>query len=432
MKEDDWMEEVKKSAEVQEQQETPEQALARANEAIVKAAREYQAQPFLKRMFSRQNRVPHDMTKGELGRDILHIAWPSMVELFLQSLAGIVDLMMVGQLGAWAISSVGLANQPKFIMMAVMVALNAGTTALVARFRGAGDRENANRVVRQGLLLTLVFGLGISSIIFIFAEPLVQFMGAAETATLVGGTIYLKYQAAGFICVAFSAGVTAALRGVGQTRVSMVYNMVGNVANVILNYGLIYGNFGLPRMEVAGASLATILGQAIAMVFAFIVLLKGRGGFLKLEPRKGFKPDFQLIKRILHIGIPSMFEQFAMRLGMILFTKTVAVLGTVQFAAHQVCMNLQSLTMMNGQGFGIAATALLGRSMGQGRIDKAHAYTKRCRRFSLYLSLGLSAFFLFLGRYAIMMYNSDPAIITAGLTIMPIMALLQPLQGAQM
>ena len=121
-----------------------------------------------------------------------------------------------------------------------------------------------------------------------------------------------------------------------------------------------------------------------------------------------------------------------MRVGMIIYSRTVALLGTIPFATHNICMNLQQLTLMNGQAFGIAATALLGRSMGEGRTDKAHAYTHKCRQYGMIVSLCLAVLFFFGGDLLISLYNTDPEILAAGVVVMQIVAVMQPLQSSQM
>lgn len=410
------------------QQPTPAQA-ADAGQAGTGAGRTHKS--FWKMLFSREGRLPDDMDKREMRREIIHIVWPSFMELLLTSLASMVDMMMVSQLGAWATSSVGLTTQPKFIMLAVFNALNTGCTALVARFRGSGEREQANQVMRQALMLTFVLSLIISAVMYFASEPLIAFMGATEEATLRGGTEYLQIQALGLVFVAVSMAVTAALRGVGETKISMIYNIVANVVNVFFNYCFIYGNLGFPRMEVAGASLATIIGQFVAFLMALFVLYRGKY-FLRLRLRDSFKPHWLTIKRILNIGIPSIVEQLVMRVGMIIYSRTVALLGTIPFATHNICMNLQQLTLMNGQAFGIAATALLGRSMGEGRTDKAHAYTHKCRQYGMIVSLCLAVLFFFGGDLLISLYNTDPEILAAGVVVMQIVAVMQPLQSSQM
>ena len=138
--------------------------------------------------------LPEGVSSRMLYGDIVHIAWPSLVELILTQLASMVDLIMVGQLGPWALSAVGLSTQPRFLMMTMFMAMNVGATAMVARYKGSGEAEKANTVLRQAMLLTFVLS-AISSVVGFFAsETLIQFMGAADAETLAGGTVYLQIQ----------------------------------------------------------------------------------------------------------------------------------------------------------------------------------------------------------------------------------------------
>ena len=184
-------------------------------------------------------KLPEGVTSKMMYRDVVRIAWPSFIELTLTQLASMVDLMMVGKLGAAAIAGVGLTTQPKFLMMTMFQAMNVGATALVARHKGAAQQNKANLILRQALLLTLVLSLIGGVLVFLFAEPLVQFMGAAEASTLADGTIYLKIQALGIVTVALTSTITASLRGAGNSRTAMMYNLTANVVNVIFNYLLI-------------------------------------------------------------------------------------------------------------------------------------------------------------------------------------------------
>ena len=378
----------------------------------------------------KKNQLPPSITSKMLYADIVKIAWPSVVELTLTQLASMVDLMMVGGLGAWALTSVGLTVQPKFLLMTIFMAMNVGATAMAARYKGAGDQEKANLILRQALLLTLIISV-ISSITgYVFAEKLILFMGAAEEKTLHGGTIYLKIQMVGFTFMALTSTITAALRGVGNSRTAMIYNLTSNVVNVFLNYLLIEGHFGFPRLEVAGASLATIIGQLFAFVFALTYIMKG-DQYLHLRFMDGFKPDPHSLKQIVSIGAPAMLEQLLMRVGVIIYVKTIAGLGTVAYAVHQVCMNIQALSFMNGQGFAVSATSLTGQSLGKNRPDMAHAYVHRTRRLGMSVSLILAAIFVFWGGKIVSLYNDSPDIISQGARIMMFVGFTQPLQSSQ-
>ncbi len=384
------------------------------------------------------NTLPEGVKSKELYQDIIQIAWPSFVELLLTQLASMVDLMMVGsmggaanpEIGTQALAAVGLTTQPKFLLMTAFVAMNTGVTALIARNKGRRDAEQANLVVRQGLLFTFCVTVILSILGVVFARPLVIFMGSSEEIVTTWATQYLQIQMAGFLTMALTSTITASLRAVGDSRTCMIYNLIANVVNVFFNWLLIYGNLGFPKMGVAGASLATVIGQLVAFIMAMTVILRGNG-FLKLELKKGFRPDRRVLENMLGIGIPAMVEQLLMRAGMIIFAKTVASLGTAAFATHQVCMNIQALSFMTGQAFAVSATTLMGQSLGKRRTDMAQAYCSRTRAVGFAFSLVLAAVFALFGSQIVGLYNSDPEIIRIGGRLMLIVAFLQPFQSSQ-
>ncbi len=383
-------------------------------------------------------RLPEGVQAKELYSDIIRIAWPSFVELILTQLASMVDLMMVGsmggkanpEIGVQALSAVGLTTQPKFLLMAAFIAMNTGVTALVARNKGTGNKEKANLVVRQGLLFTFCATVILSILGVLFARPMVIFMGSTEEIVTKWATQYLQIQMAGFITMALTSTITASLRAVGDSRTCMIYNLIANVVNVIFNWLLIYGHLGFPELGVAGASLATVLGQFVAFAIALGVLLRGNG-FLKLEFKLGFRPDVLTLRNMLNIGFPAMAEQLLMRAGMIVFAKTVASLGTDVYATHQVCMNIQALSFMTGQAFAVSATTLMGQSLGKRRDDMAQAYCSRTRSIGLGCAVVLGIVFILFGEFIVGLYNSDPEIIRMGGQIMIFVAFLQPLQTSQ-
>lgn len=382
--------------------------------------------------------LPEGVKSSELYRDIIRIAWPSFVELLLTQLASMIDLMMVGSIGgkanpsmgAQALSAVGLTTQPKFLLMAAFIAMNTGVTALVARYKGTGDKGQANLVVRQGLMFTFLASIILSVLGIVFARPMVLFMGSTEEIVTQWGTQYLQIQMAGFVTMALTTTITASLRAVGDSTTCMVYNLIANGVNVVFNWLLIYGNLGFPEMGVAGASLATVIGQLVAFVIALSVLLRGNG-FLKLELKRGFRPHKLTLQNMLNIGFPAMIEQLLMRTGIIIFTRTVTSLGTTAYATHQICMNIVSLSFMTGQAFAVSATTLVGQSLGRRRSDMAECYCSKTRMVGLISSLVFMSIFALFGGEIVSLYNSDPAIIEIGSKIMLFVAFLQPFQTSQ-
>ena len=393
---------------------------------------EFGSDEFLERELERDVKavVPDGVHKRAVYADIIALALPTFVELTLASLAGMVDMMMVGNIGPEAISAVSIATQPKFILNTAFMAMCTGTTALVARCRGAGEQDRANHFLRQSLLITFVLSMVSMVIGLVFTRPLILLMGKADEAVVQGGCDYLRWQLYTIVPMSLTFTVTSALRGVGKNRVSMVYNVISNVVNVIMNYLLIEGHCGFPRLEVIGASIATSAGQMVAFVIALCIILNPKQ-YLHVKIGDSFKPDFSSIKEISKIGLPAMFEQVMMRIGMIIYTRQVVSLGTIPYATHNVCMNINSMSFMTGNAFANAATALMGQSLGRRRPDMGVVYVKFTKLCGFVIAIILCLCFVFFGGTIVSWYNESPEIIQTGAVIMYFIAFMQPFQNAQ-
>lgn len=387
--------------------------------------------------------LPVGVSSSTLYQDVMRIAWPSLVELFLASLASMVDMIMVGKIDVVyfncisdnAVAAVNLAAQPKFIFVSLIIALNTGITAAVARARGEGDHDKANETLRQGLLFSFLVAIFASVAGIIFARPLVSFManGGLSEATMDMAVDYLKIQMVGFLTMAISSTYTAALRGTGNSKLPMVYNIIANAFNVFGNYVLINGHLGFPAWGVAGASLATVLGQGLATVIAIQRCSTGKYYFTVhiSDFVKGFKPDLEIMGRIVKVGIPALGEQMIMRVGIILFTRQVAGLGDELYTTHQICMNIQSMTFMMGQALAVSSTTLVGQSLGKSRPDMAEHYSRRCTNLGILIGAVMGLLFALFGKYVVALYSETEAVIAASVPIMIILGINQPIQTPQ-
>lgn len=384
----------------------------------------------------RHAEIPDGVTRRMLYGDVVRIAWPSFLELVLTQLTSMTDQIMVGQLpgtvGVLALSAVGLSAQPKFLLMTMMQALNVGATAMVARFRGQGNREKANVVFRQSLLLNAILAVLFMIIGLVFAAPMIRFMGGSGISEETFGYAveYFQIQMYGFVPLCISFTVTAVLRGIGDTKTPLIYNTISNLVNLFFNYLLIYGKFGFPELQVAGASIATIIGQTVAFFIA-ILFVMNKKRYIYLSFREKFKVDLVILGNVISIGIPSMVEQLFMRAGIIIYTRTVAGLGDVSYATHQICMNIQAMSFMTGQAFSNSATTLMGQSLGKRRIDMAEIYMRHTRRIGLIVSLFLGAALIFFGRDVVWLYNQTEEIVLLGGNILIMVGCIQPFQSSQ-
>lgn len=366
----------------------------------------------------------------KLRRNIITFAWPCVAELFLVSLIAMVSLIMVGHLGPYAITAVGITNQPVFISIAVFQAFNIGATALVARFIGAKDYNNAKLVVIQALIVSVISAFILSSIGFIFSRGIVVSMGAQED-TVDYATLYMQYMSIGIIFQAIPSAVSSLLRGAGDTKSPMRFNIASNLINVVLGYLLIYGFWVIPGMGVKGAAIASTISKAAACVMSIHIIYTSKLP-IAISLKDKFQLDFSMLKRIMNIGYAAAGEQFVLRVGMLFFVKMIADLGTIAFASHQIGISVISLSFNFGQALGMAATSMMGRSLGAKKPDLAETYGKEIRRMGMAVSACLLIIFFFLGKPIAMLYTSDIAVITNVAMILKVVALNMPLQTSQL
>ncbi len=381
--------------------------------------------------------IPEGVSRKQLVRDVTLLAWPSLLELILTQLTSLADQIMVGripgEMGIIGLAAVGLSYQPKFLLMTAVQALNVGATAVIARFRGQQNQEKANQVFRQALLFNFLVSIVLTVVGLFAAEWMVAFMGTnISPETLRSGTEYLRIQFCGMIPLCLTFTITAALRGIGNTRVPLIYNTVANVANLILNYILIYGKLGAPAMGVAGASLATVLGQTVAFIIAAIFICKKKNrSYVYFSAKEPFRFDGTIMSSIIRIGLPAMVEQLLMRAGMIIFGRAVAGLGDLKFATHQILMSIQSFSFMLGQAFSTASTTMVGQSLGKRRYDMAVVYLRQTRNVGRIAAVVLAVLVILIRRAIMSVFTTDGAVIAMGSEILILIALSQPIQADQ-
>lgn len=353
-------------------------------------------------------------------KDCLHIAVPSTAEALFQSLIACVDTMMVGVLSAAAISAVGIGSQVKFLLMAVIYALNYAIVAVIARRKGEGDSGSLHRCLGYSLWLAFGLSLTMSVIGYFFVGDILLLLGASPDY-FDDAVLFVRCLLVGNILSALSMAINSALRGIGNARVSLISNVAANIINVIMNYCLITGHFGFPAWGIKGAAVATVLGNLASFVISLSFLLgKNRELALKKIPRISWhKKD---LKAFWTVGSGSLVEQIFTRIGYLTYASIVTHLGTAAFAAHSICLNLVDITFMLGSGVGGAASVMVGQNLGAGRKDAAVMSSHACQRMAFVASLAIAIPFLFWDQEILGLFNTDPRVITAGTPVMIILA----------
>lgn len=364
-------------------------------------------------------------------RTAFHMAWPAVMESFFISLAGMVDSWMVSSLGASSVAAVGLTTQPKFIGLCIFMALNVSVSALVARRRGEKDRYGANQVLMMAIAFVLVMGTIVSLTAVTFASPIISFCGS-QPDTHDDAVLYYRIIMGGMMFNIITMAINAAQRGSGNTKIAMKTNVTSNIVNMIGNYLLIGGNFGFPALGITGAALATVFGTVVACGMSiFSILPKDNFVSIPFILKEKVKITLTPAKNMLNIGSSVFVEQIFMRIGFLTVSMMVANLGTEAFAAHQVGMNVMSLSFSFGDGMQVAAVALCGRSLGELRPDLAKSYGTICQRIGNMISIVLACIYLVLGEWYYGMFFEETHIIAVGVQIMRVLTVIVLLQISQ-
>lgn len=379
--------------------------------------------------------VKMNNTKEKVSKDIVkeavHMAWPAVCESFFVALAGMVDSLMVSSIGSYAVAAVGLTAQPKFMGLALFIAINVAVSALVARRRGEQKQEEANRILVVAMLFTLAGIVVVSALCVFFAAPIMRFCGSAED-THEAAVTYFQIIMGGMAFNVISMVINAAQRGAGNTVVAMRTNVTSNVVNIIGNYLLIGGKFGFPALGIKGAAIATVFGTVVACIMSIMSLTK-KDGFVSISyiMKNKIKPAAETFVRIVKLGYSVFIEQLLMRVGFMSTAMMAAKMGTDAMAAHQVGMNILGLTFSFGDGMQVAAVALIGKSLGEGSPEKAKLYGKTCRRIGLCISCILAVVYFLGGETLYRMFFEEDSIVAYGVQIIRLIIVIVLFQISQ-
>lgn len=350
-------------------------------------------------------------------RRVVSLSLPVLLSALFQRLVSIIDIFMVGGLGAAAIAAVGLSQFLIFAAMTVFWGLSTGTTVVIAHLWGADRREDAGKAA---FVASLAAGVMIAAITVLGAtcgNSIALFMGARpEVMAYVG-----EYNRLVFLYFGFTAGLnllSGIMHGQGDTKTPMTAIMLVNIFHVVIAWPLIYGKFGLPKLAVVGAAYAINLSEAIGFCYLLYRVLQ-------LGAIKFGRPDMALWGRIWRVGYPVALERVAQQSGQLLYSKFILGFGTAAYAAHQVGLSIESLSFMPGAGMGIAAATLMGQSLGARKYRQAHMGHIEAMRLAL-LVMGLMALlFLLLPGQMMRLFTADAEVIREGIVFLRLVALAQ-------
>lgn len=363
-------------------------------------------------------------------RRVVTLAWPVVIEGLLQTFIGVVDTYFVAKVSEEALAGVGTALQLVFIMIVGMSAVSIGAAVLVAQATGAQDSRLARRLGKQSLSLAMLISIPMSILGYIFARPVIDLFGM-EPAVAEIATDYWQLTSLFAFSMTGMLVASAILRGAGNTKISMHATIVANIVNAVLAWLLIFGHLGFPEIGANGSAWAAAAGRTVAFGIMLVALLLPNA-YISLRGRFDWRPRLQTIRSVLRIGCPAAIEEVSMSISFAVLTAIVAIIGTEALAAQRIASNALSLAFLPGFGVALAATALVGQSVGAHDPRFGRAATKIATQYATIWMSAIGVLYFFAATPIMRMFSDDPAVISMGADALRALAISQPIWAITM
>ncbi len=306
------------------------------------------------------------------------------------------DNIMVGQLGTAELAAVSLGNSFVFIAMSLGIGFSTAITPLVAEADGAGSIANGKSALKHGLVLCTILGISLFGIILLCKPLMFHMEQPAEVVEL--AIPYLDLVAFSLVPLIIFQAFKQFSEGLSQTKYPMYATVLSNVLNIVINYLLIFGSFGFPKLGIVGAAIGTLVSRFV-MVAHIWYLLKGKEKFQPYITKFNFRRiEKKVMQKIISLGFPSALQMF---FEVAIFTAAMwlsGVLGKNAQAANQIALNLSSMTFMVGMGLSVAAMIRVGNQKGLQNFKDLRRIAESIFFLTLLLEIVFAAIFL-LGRH---------------------------------
>lgn len=348
-------------------------------------------------------------------KELRKLVIPIFIETLLIMMLGAMDTIMLSQYSDESVAAVGVVNQIVMFAFLVFEVINIGTSVLCSQYLGAGLRDKMVQVVGVSLLLNLVVGLLISAILYFGAPTLLGWMGL-RPELLEYGVGYMEIVGAFAFFQAISLTVSASLRSANKAVYPMLVTVLVNVMNIIGNYMLIFGKFGMPEMGAEGAAVSTAISRGVSMVVLFVILFRKH---IPSFPRSCFSPfPWVELKNLLKVGLPSAGENMSYSFSQVVITYLINILGNEALATRTYTVNTTMFVYLFAIAMAQGGAICIGHLVGKKKICAAYLLGKYVMRLSILVSLVLSCLWAICGHAIFDWLTDNEEIIRMGVTIL--------------
>jgi putative MATE family efflux protein len=372
-------------------------------------------------------RAARPFNDATVDRHIWGLTVPAVGESLLQTSLLLVDTLMISRFGSVAIAASAVSGTILWRSHMTFGCIERGTTAMVARASGEGDRERASRVVAQSILLACAIGVAMMLAGVLGARKYLEWMGAMPDV-VDAATPYLRVIFLASLPRLFNFVSTAALRGVGDTRTPMRISFWMNIQHIATNFVLIFGHLGFPRLGLLGSGISTALAMCSSAAAITWVVARD-ASYFRLRPRH-FRPHTPTLRTLLRLAVPAFLDELVVSIGFLVFFSYIARLGTSVLAAHAISTRTESVSFMVGFGFSVAAATMVGQALGMGSVSLARLVFRRTTAYCVG-AVALVALLLILRGETFMrwMFHPEEEVLAVARMLILIAAVEQPLLG---
>jgi MATE family, multidrug efflux pump len=359
-------------------------------------------------------------TEGPIGRAILILAIPMVLEMMMESVFVVCDVFFVSKLGPDAVATVGLTESLLAIVYTIGMGLSIGVTATVARRTGEHDNEGASRSAVQGITLGLFVSLGLGVLGAIFAPTLLRLMGASPDV-LATGSHFTRVMLGGSASILLLFLINGIFRGAGDAQLSMRTLWLANGINILLGPCLIFGLGPFPRLGVTGAAVATTIGRSTGVLFGMAQFFR-QSGRVHIH-RRHLTVDPGLMVKLLRLSGSGMFQVLIGTASWIGLVRILAGFGSTALAGYTIAIRIVLFALLPSWGMGNAAATMVGQALGARKPDRAEQAVWRAAFYNLCFLGVVGVIFVFGARGIVHLFTSDPAVAEYARTALRVIAI---------
>ena len=362
-------------------------------------------------------------------KKILRVALPAIAGLSSQMVVSLVDTAMVGRLdeATYALAAMGIGVLATWALISFFSSLATGIHVIVARKYGESDFIGCGITLNNSIFIALMIGTIVAAVGIFFANPIAHLFA---TDPIVGdyASDYIFYRFLGIPFFLISVSYRGYFFGINKTKIFMISGVITNLLNIIFNYILIYGQFGFPRMGLAGAGLGSTLATVFDPVFyLFIILLPSYRK--RYQNFKNLKIKTNIISAIFKISLPVSFQNVFILIGFLSFIAIIGMIGTVEQAATQAIISTLFISFLPCFGFGIAVQTLVGNNLGAGKYNLAKVYGFETAKVTTVYTVILSIIYIVIPQYVLLIVTNNQSIIEIALPALRIAGFTQLFYG---